>query len=124
MSKHIYEVYQSLGFDTVEKGPFKAFVGTFATGGMDECVGDYDVGLLGVDITMGPCGKGVFSPRIHIYTIDDGGWYATSTETGTADEMQEIVNKIHTAWEWEYKLPKEEELNKFLMQFKMWGQVG
>lgn len=122
--KDVYRVYKELGLKPNTELPQRGYEGVFSTGGF-EGIGDYDAGVLGVRISYTKYNSGDvgYHPCVTIYTIDDGGWMATTPSPMSLEECTEVTQRVAEAWPWKTKLPTEKELNEFLQDFGMWGQL-
>ena len=125
--KTIWDIQKSLGLKEDTRHPeMKRYEGTFSTGEFDGMY-DYGAGILGVVIgltyaTMEEVKAKQGLVFLNVYTIDDGGWQASTVKSVPQEEANKIVEQIVEAWEWETKLPTAKELNEFLQKFAMWGE--
>lgn len=117
----IWEIQKLMGLKKHAHPKIIKYTGVFGTGGF-ESLGDYDAGLLRVNISVAPKSKELFQPYISISTIDDGGWHGSTVNTMTLEEANSLAEKVALNFPWETKLRTEKELNDYLMEFEMWGE--
>ena len=122
---NIWEIRDEMGLKRhTDEIPY--YDGVYTTGSFDNCF-DYDAGLLTVRISVS-CSSilGKHGVMFSITTVDDGGWQAWHVEEFSKEEavakMDEVAKCFKDHMGRSLKLPTEAELNKWLMDVKMWGE--
>jgi hypothetical protein len=121
--KSIWDIEEQLGLKKIDG----AWAGTYTTGDFD-ALHDYERGLLYVKISPTMVAHpGVYSIMFSISTIDDGVWQAYDPVADlTKEEAEKRVDEVAKAFlehmQRSLKLPSEEELNKWLIPMKLWGE--
>lgn len=109
----IHEISKELGFRKYESSGLKdgyGYKGVFGSGDFT-CLGDYNTGLLAVDVK-----NGEQYPVVTITTIDNGVWQGTGNRVIDVDEFVIDFDK-----NFGLKLPTENILNEFLMKYNIFG---
>lgn len=106
----IWEISKSLGLKEISEFHYE---GTLATGKFDQLF-DYDTGLLFVSIQSN---EGLNICPMSISTIDDGVW----TVEGNLKKEKVKILANEFIEEFGQILPTEEELNKFLQKYGLYG---
>lgn len=119
----IHKIHKMLGI--TQQGDCN-WSGVYTTGKFD-ALGDYNVGLLEVRISLYPSGPDGYTTLFTIGTIDDGLWQAFDVKNDyTREEAIERINKLATEFiaflGGSTKLPTEKDLNEFLMKHSLWGE--
>ena len=117
MNLSIWDISDLLGLRKVATKDIisnNAYEGVFATGDFN-CIFDYNVGLLQVNIKVP---NNVNNIAITITTIDDGVWQGFAEDFSKVDIDKlafDITSNFGT------KLPTEEEFNKLLSKYNIFG---
>lgn len=124
--KTIWNLLDQFGLQRVniqsERTQYRGF---FVAGEFTNALFDYDAGIFQMQIVSYPLFvERMYEPFMTISTVDDGAWQADTQNMMSLDKSNQIVEQIADKWpiKWASKLPSEDELNKFLSNFGMFGK--